>query len=76
MTSELIRIGTAPNEYVAQMWRGALAGEGIQALVRVAGAGTAYFASAFMAHDLYVLAGDAERAEAILDALTLAPDDL
>lgn len=58
------------------MWRGALAGEGIQALVRVAGAGTAYFASAFMPHDLYVLAADTERAQAVLDALALAPDDL
>jgi hypothetical protein len=64
---DLVKIASAGNQAVAEMWREVLANEGIPALARIAGPLTAYatFASP---HDLLVAAGDAERAREILAA--------
>ncbi|CAA9590237.1 MAG: hypothetical protein AVDCRST_MAG18-4921 [uncultured Thermomicrobiales bacterium] len=64
---QLTRIASAPNAVIAEMWKELLGNEGIPALIRMAGPLTGYvtFASA---HDLLVLASDAEEARELLAA--------
>jgi hypothetical protein len=63
----LVRVASAPNAAIAEMWKGLLDNEGIPALLRMAGPLTGYvtFASP---HDLLVLAADAEAARQLLAA--------
>ena len=72
---EMVRVASAPNAAIAEMWKGLLANEGIPALVRMAGPLTAYvtFASA---HDLLTLASDAAEARGILAAFNENEGDL
>ena len=72
---EMVRVASAPNAAIAELWKGILANEGIPALVRMAGPLTAYvtFASA---HDLLTLASDAPEARAILAAFNENEGDL
>ena len=71
----LVRIASAPNAAIAEMWKGLLENEGIPALVRMAGPLTGYvtFASP---HDLLVLASDAETARQFLAAFNEDERDL
>ncbi len=71
----LVRIASAPNAAIAEMWKGLLDNEGIPALIRMAGPLTGYvpFASP---HDLLVLASDAEAARELLAAFNEDERDL
>ena len=71
----LVRIASAPNAAIAEMWKGLLDNEGIPALIRMAGPLTGYvtFASP---HDLLVLASDAETARQFLAAFNEDERDL
>lgn len=71
----LVRIASAPNAALAEMWKGLLDNEGIPALIRMAGPLTGYvtFASP---HDLLVLASDAETARQFLAAFNEDGRDL
>ena len=76
---QLVRVASAPNAAVAEMWKGLLDNEGIPALIRMAGPLTGYvtFASP---HDILVVAANAEEARALLAAFNentadLVPDD-
>ncbi len=73
--SPLVRIASAPNAAIAEMWKGLLDNEGIPALLRMAGPLTGYvtFASP---HDLLVLASDAETARHFLAAFNEDERDL
>ena len=72
---EMVRVASAPNAAVAEMWKGLLANEGIPALIRMSGPLTGYvtFASA---HDLLTLASDAAEAREILAAFNENTNDL
>lgn len=72
----LVRLGTAPNEAVATLWRELLAAEGVPVLLKVGGPGLAYFSPALCAHDVYVRAGDAVRAAQLLDDYAATPDEV
>jgi len=71
----LVRIASAPNAAIAEMWKGLLDNEGIPVLIRMAGPLTGYvpFASP---HDLLVLASDAEAARELLAAFNEDERDL
>lgn len=75
----MVRVASAPNAAVAEMWKELLANEGIPALIRMSGPLTGYvtFASA---HDLLTLASDATAARDMLAAFNenvndIIPDD-
>ena len=74
-SAPLVRIASAPNAAIAEMWKGLLDNEGIPALIRMAGPLTGYvtFASP---HDLLVLASDAETARQFLAAFNEDERDL
>lgn len=63
----LVKIASAANQVLAEMWRELLRNNGIPALVRIAGPLTAY-ATFTSPHDILVLAADVERARQILGA--------
>jgi hypothetical protein len=71
----LVRVASAGNQALGEMWREVLANNGIPALLRVAGPLTGYatFASA---HDLFVAAANAERARELLAAYNEDEGDL
>lgn len=71
----LVRVASAGNQALGEMWREVLANNGIPALLRIAGPLTAYntFASP---HDLYVTAPNAARARALLAAYNEDEGDL
>jgi hypothetical protein len=63
----LVKIASAANQALAEMWRELLHNNGIPALARIAGPLTAY--AAFTSpHDILVLAADAEQARRLLAA--------
>jgi hypothetical protein len=62
----LVAIAVAPNEVIAELWRGLLKSEGITAMVKATGPGLAYFTNFANEHVLYVLQSDAEVAHSIL----------
>ncbi len=71
----LVKVGTAPNEPVAQMWKGALEAEGIPAMVKPTGPGWADYSVTVCPHYIYVLGHDEERARALLDTLAEEGED-
>jgi hypothetical protein len=74
----LVRIATAPNEIVAELWKGLLAEEGIHALIKPIGPGSAYFTNFSNQHAVLVLEKDAELATEILgspDEMVSSDDD-
>lgn len=76
MDQPLVSVATAPNEPIARLWADALAEAGIRVLVRPLGPGLGAWASAAtFEHDLAVLAGDADRARALLAALMGTDDE-
>lgn len=72
---QMVRVASAPNAAIAEMWKELLGNEGIPALIRMSGPLTAYvtFASA---HDLLTLASDAAEARDILAAFNENANDL
>jgi hypothetical protein len=71
----IVHIATAPNEIVAALWKGALEEEGIPALVKAGGPGSAYFTSFAADQLIFVLESDAARARDIVESLESAEDD-
>ncbi len=72
---QMVRVASAPNAAIAEMWKELLGNEGIPALIRMSGPLTAYvtFASA---HELLTLASDAAEARDILAAFNENANDL
>lgn len=69
MNDDIVFLMTAPNEPMAGFWQDILADAGIPVLVRPGGPGAGGWGSvATFAHDLYVRAGDVERAREIVAA--------
>lgn len=71
----LVRIASAPNAAIAEMWKGLLDNEGIPAMIRMAGPLTGYVTFAGP-HDLLVLASDAAGARQLLAAFNEDARDL
>ncbi len=71
---KLVPVAVAPNEPIAELWRGLLEQEGITAMLKAMGPGAAYFSNFGYQHTLYVLESDAERAREILDVETEAEE--
>lgn len=63
----LVKIASAANQALAEMWKELLQNNGIRSLARISGPLTAY-ASFTSPHDLLVLAPDADQARQILAA--------
>lgn len=74
MNEELVRVTTASNQAEAEMWRGLLANEGIDCLVRNVGSLMAY-TPALSPHELYTRRGDAESARDLLAAYSEPDND-
>jgi hypothetical protein len=70
LNEKLVPVAVAPNEPIAELWRGLLEQEGITAMLKAMGPGAAYFSNFGYQHTLYVLESDAERARDILDVET------
>lgn len=75
MGNELVRVASAGNQAIGEMWREALVSNGIPAMLRIAGPLTAY-ASFTSPHDLFVRAADADRAREFLAAFNEDEGDL
>ncbi len=71
----LVRVASAGNQALGEMWREVLANNGIPCLLRIAGPLTGY-ASFGSPHDLFVRAADADRARAFLAAYNEDESDL
>jgi hypothetical protein len=71
----LVKIASAANQALAEMWKELLKNNGIPSLARIAGPLTAY-ASFTSPHDILVLASDAEQARRILAAFNENERDL
>ncbi len=74
----LVRIATAPNDVVAQMWAEILGDEGIPCSMkmgRVAGDFFSLFSKMGVPVEIHVLASEAQRAKEILDSLEESPTD-
>lgn len=69
-----MRVTTASNQAEAEMWRGLLANEGIDSMVRNVGSLMAY-TPALSPHELYVRRSDAESARDLLAAYSEPDDD-
>jgi hypothetical protein len=68
--NDIVFLATAPNEPIARLWEQILAESGIRALVQPGGPGFGAWGSvATFSHDLFVLASDLERAQAVLQGL-------
>ena len=75
----LVKIASAANQALAEMWKELLQNNGIPSLARISGPLTAY-ATYTSPHDILVLASDANRARHLLaafneDARDFAPID-
>jgi hypothetical protein len=74
----IVRIGTAPNDVVAQMWAEILQDEGIHCSMkmgRIAGDFLSLFTRMGVPVEIHVLASEAQRAKEILDSLEESPAD-
>jgi len=74
----LVRVGTAPNDVVAQMWAEILQDEGIHCSMkmgRIAGDFLSLFTRMGVPVEIHVLASEAQRAKEILDSLEESPAD-
>ena len=74
----LVRIGTAPNDVVAQMWAEILQDEGIHCSMkmgRIAGDFLSLLTRMGVPVEIHVLASEAQRAKEILDSLEESPTD-
>ena len=74
----LVRIATAPNELVAQMWAEILEDEGIHCAIRmgrVAGDFFSLFTRMGVPAEIHVLASESQKAKEILDSLEESPSD-
>lgn len=67
LNEKLVPVAVAPNELIAELWRGLLEQEGITAMLKAMGPGSAYFSNFGNQHTLFVLESDAQRAREILD---------
>ncbi|CCF86091.1 putative signal transducing protein [Nitrolancea hollandica] len=74
LDEKVVPVAVAPNEPIAELWRGLLEQEGITAMLKAMGPGAAYFSNFGYQHTLYVLESDAERARDILDVETEAEE--
>ncbi len=74
LNEKLVPVAEAPNEPIAELWRGLLGQEGITVMLKAMGPGAAYFSNFGYQHTLYVLESDAERARDILDVETEAEE--
>ena len=72
---ELVKVASAGNQALGEMWREVLEENGIRCLLRVAGPLLAY-ATFTSQHDLLVAAPDAERARDLLAAFNEDDGDL
>jgi hypothetical protein len=71
----LVRVAQAGNQALAEMWKEMLRSNGIESMLRISGAPTAYVT--FSApHDILVLASDAEQARDLLAAYNEDERDL
>ena len=64
----LVEVAVAPNEIIANYWKGVLESENIRAMLKPKGPGMAYFTNFANEHGVYVLASDAVRAREVLEA--------
>ena len=71
----LVRLASAPNASIAELWKGLLDNEGIPALIRMAGPLTGYVTFGGT-YDVLVLASDAEAARHFLAAFNEDERDL
>lgn len=71
----LVKVASAGNQAIGEMWREALVTNGIPAMLRIAGPLTAY-ASFTSPHELFVRAADVERAREFLAAYNEDEGDL
>jgi hypothetical protein len=71
----LVRVASAGNQALGEMWREVLANNGIPCLLRIVGPLTGY-ASFASPHDLFVRAADADRAREFLAAFNEDEGDL
>lgn len=63
----LVKIATAPNEPIAQMWSGVLAEHNIPCLLKGGNLGAAmYIPTMILPHQLYVVASEWDRAKELL----------
>jgi hypothetical protein len=63
-----VRVAIAPNQAIAELWKSALDGEGIIAMLRPLGPGFGAWASvATFEHEILVRGADVARARSILD---------
>lgn len=67
VNENLVPVAVAPNELIAELWRGLLEEEGITAMLKAMGPGSAYFSNFGNQHTLFVLESDVQRAREILD---------
>lgn len=67
LNEKLVPVAVAPNEPIAELWRGLLQEEGIISMLKAMGPGSAYFSNFGYQHTLYVLESAAQRAREILD---------
>lgn len=71
-----VRVATFPNEMMARYWAEVLEQEGIRSVVKPLMGGYGVFGHmSFVAHGLYVLKKDEERALALLDEAEQVEDD-
>jgi hypothetical protein len=65
--SRPLRVGVAPNQAIAELWKSALESEGIVTMLRPLGPGFGAWASvATFEHEILVREGDAARAREVL----------
>ncbi|MBX6343183.1 MAG: hypothetical protein IRY97_12040 [Thermomicrobiaceae bacterium] len=62
----IVPVAVASSEAIAELWRGALADEGITAMIKAVGPGAGFFSSVGLQFVLYTLASDEARAREIL----------
>lgn len=72
---EIVHVGTAPNEAIAQMWASALRDEGVQVMIRSGGSGYALGHNLLNEQYIFVRQDDVELAREIIADMD-APEDL
>lgn len=73
--STTVHVATAPNEVVADLWRQALADEGVIAVIRPGGAGHAWASTALLEHLIFVRDDQAELAREVIRDLEAGDGD-
>lgn len=68
--SGIVRVGIAPNEIVADLWRQVLRDEGVIALVKSVGLGHAYISNSLNPHHIFARADQADLAREVIASLS------